>query len=31
LSHAGFPDAHVEPAEVTLEDVFTELAVRRAA
>ena len=31
LSHAGFADAHVEPAEVTLEDVFTELAVRRAA
>ena len=31
LSHAGFPDAHVEQAEVTLEDVFTELAVRRTA
>jgi hypothetical protein len=30
LVGAGFPQAHVEQAEVTLEDVFTELAVRRA-
>ena len=29
LAQAGFPEAHVERAEVTLEDVFTELAVRR--
>jgi hypothetical protein len=28
LRQAGFPNAHVEQAEVTLEDVFTELAVR---
>ncbi len=28
LNQAGFPEAHVEQAEVTLEDVFTELAVR---
>src|SRR5574341_1382287 len=28
LSHSGYPDAHVEPAEVTLEDVVTELAAR---
>jgi hypothetical protein len=27
LHWAGFPGAHVEQAEVTLEDVFTELAV----
>jgi ABC-2 type transport system ATP-binding protein len=27
LNQAGFPEAHVEQAEVTLEDVFTELAV----
>jgi len=30
LVSAGFPEAQVEEAEVTLEDVFTELAVRRA-
>jgi ABC-2 type transport system ATP-binding protein len=29
LARAGFPDAHVEASEVTLEDVFTALAVRR--
>jgi hypothetical protein len=29
LAQAGFVDVHVEVAEVTLEDVFTELAVRR--
>lgn len=29
LTRAGFPDIHVEPSEVTLEDVFTELAQRR--
>ena len=29
LHQAGFADAQVEQAEVTLEDVFTELAVRR--
>jgi ABC-2 type transport system ATP-binding protein len=29
LAQAGFGEALVEPAEVTLEDVFTELAVRR--
>jgi ABC-2 type transport system ATP-binding protein len=31
LAGAGFPEAHVEQAEVTLEDVFTELAARRGA
>jgi ABC-2 type transport system ATP-binding protein len=31
LTSAGIRDAHVERAEVTLEDVFTELAVRRRA
>ena len=31
MAEAGFPAAQVEPAEVTLEDVFTELAVPRAA
>jgi ABC-2 type transport system ATP-binding protein len=30
LAHAGFAEAHIEPSEVTLEDVFTELALRRA-
>ncbi len=30
LGQAGFPQAQVEPSEVTLEDVFTELAVRHA-
>jgi len=30
LASAGFSETHVEAAEVTLEDVFTELAVRRS-
>jgi drug efflux transport system ATP-binding protein len=29
LTQVGFPEAHIEPSEVTLEDVFTELALRR--
>jgi ABC-2 type transport system ATP-binding protein len=31
LTQAGFPRAVVEPAEITLEDVFTELAARQPA
>jgi drug efflux transport system ATP-binding protein len=31
LARAGFPQARVEPAEITLEDVFTELATRQPA
>ena len=31
LVAAGFPNALVEPAEITLEDVFTELATRQPA
>jgi len=31
LAAQGFTDLQLEPAEVTLEDVFTELAVRREA
>ncbi|MGH2521702.1 MAG: ABC transporter ATP-binding protein [Anaerolineales bacterium] len=31
LAREGFADVRVEPAEVTLEDVFTELAIGRAA
>ena len=31
LARAGYPQARVEPAEITLEDVFTELATRQPA
>jgi ABC-2 type transport system ATP-binding protein len=31
LAQAGFSQAVVEPAEITLEDVFTELAARQPA
>jgi ABC-2 type transport system ATP-binding protein len=31
LARSGFPHAQVEPAEITLEDVFTELATRQPA